>query len=285
MRHRARQDAMPFGSPEAVAACYAAPARNKPAWCVIDGEVIVCGENGLAVFELIRGHRTAPDAVVAPSSWSNWTAKTSIRRRPRRTTKRTGTNRRPSLVAIRSEDGKRVPRMMRWGLLPHWAKDEEALLLDVQRASRGVQNQARIQGRVETRSALPRRYKRFLRVEKARSQVKGKTAIRDRCPRRPHDNGRPLIEMDGPEIGQRDLQLCDHNLRTEHGDGAAARSHADHPGGKGLAEVARGESGKRRGITGLAGEGGIRELSTTIRRLQHVALSRLTPQYSPSPTR
>lgn len=31
----------------------------------------------------------------------------------------------PMLVAIRTEDGKRVPRMMRWGLLPHWAKDEK----------------------------------------------------------------------------------------------------------------------------------------------------------------
>jgi putative SOS response-associated peptidase YedK len=31
----------------------------------------------------------------------------------------------PMLVAIRSEDGKRIPRMMRWGLLPHWAKDEK----------------------------------------------------------------------------------------------------------------------------------------------------------------
>ncbi len=30
----------------------------------------------------------------------------------------------PMLVAIRSEDGKRIPKMMRWGLLPHWAKDE-----------------------------------------------------------------------------------------------------------------------------------------------------------------
>ena len=30
----------------------------------------------------------------------------------------------PMLVAIRS-DGKRVPQMMRWGLLPHWAKDEK----------------------------------------------------------------------------------------------------------------------------------------------------------------
>ncbi len=29
------------------------------------------------------------------------------------------------LVAIRSEDGKRIPKMMKWGLLPHWAKDEK----------------------------------------------------------------------------------------------------------------------------------------------------------------
>jgi putative SOS response-associated peptidase YedK len=28
-------------------------------------------------------------------------------------------------VAIRSEGGKRVPRVMRWGLLPYWAKDEK----------------------------------------------------------------------------------------------------------------------------------------------------------------
>jgi putative SOS response-associated peptidase YedK len=29
------------------------------------------------------------------------------------------------LVAIRSVDGKRVPRMMKWGLIPHWAKDDK----------------------------------------------------------------------------------------------------------------------------------------------------------------
>jgi putative SOS response-associated peptidase YedK len=31
----------------------------------------------------------------------------------------------PMLVAIRSVDGKRTPKMMRWGLLPHWAKEEK----------------------------------------------------------------------------------------------------------------------------------------------------------------
>jgi putative SOS response-associated peptidase YedK len=31
----------------------------------------------------------------------------------------------PMLVAIRSEDGKRVAKMMKWGLIPHWAKDSK----------------------------------------------------------------------------------------------------------------------------------------------------------------
>src|SRR6478735_1932830 len=29
----------------------------------------------------------------------------------------------PMLVAVRSQDGKRVPQQMRWGLVPWWAKD------------------------------------------------------------------------------------------------------------------------------------------------------------------
>ena len=31
----------------------------------------------------------------------------------------------PMLVAIRSVDGKRVPKMMKWGLIPRWAKDDK----------------------------------------------------------------------------------------------------------------------------------------------------------------
>jgi putative SOS response-associated peptidase YedK len=31
----------------------------------------------------------------------------------------------PMLVAIRSMDGERVPKMMKWGLIPHWAKDDK----------------------------------------------------------------------------------------------------------------------------------------------------------------
>jgi len=32
--------------------------------CVVDGEAIVCGDNGLAVFDLIRGHGTNARAIL-----------------------------------------------------------------------------------------------------------------------------------------------------------------------------------------------------------------------------
>jgi putative SOS response-associated peptidase YedK len=31
----------------------------------------------------------------------------------------------PMLVAIRNVEGQRVPKMMKWGLIPSWAKDEK----------------------------------------------------------------------------------------------------------------------------------------------------------------
>ena len=46
--------------PVAVEAIEALPVRS----CVIDGEAIVCDDNGLAVFDLIRGHGTNAGAVL-----------------------------------------------------------------------------------------------------------------------------------------------------------------------------------------------------------------------------
>ena len=46
--------------PLIAAAVAALPARS----CLIDGEAIVCDENGLAVFDLIRGNRTLASAVL-----------------------------------------------------------------------------------------------------------------------------------------------------------------------------------------------------------------------------
>lgn len=46
---------------------------------------------------------------------------------PRRTLRRTENKppTSPMLVAIRSQDGKCTPKMMKWGLIPHWAKDDK----------------------------------------------------------------------------------------------------------------------------------------------------------------
>ena len=46
--------------PLAAAAIEALPVRS----CVVDGEAIVCGDSGLAVFDLIRGHATNAGAVL-----------------------------------------------------------------------------------------------------------------------------------------------------------------------------------------------------------------------------
>src|SRR6516225_1768848 len=49
--------------------------------CVIDGEAIVCDDNGLAVFELIRGHDTKTSAVLCAFDLLELDGK-DLRRRP-----------------------------------------------------------------------------------------------------------------------------------------------------------------------------------------------------------
>ena len=46
--------------PVIASAVAALPARS----CVVDGEAIVCDENGLAIFDLIRGHGSKTSAVL-----------------------------------------------------------------------------------------------------------------------------------------------------------------------------------------------------------------------------
>ena len=48
------------------------PARS----CMIDGEAIVCNENGFAVFDLIRGHGSKRPRSFAPSTYWNPTERT-----------------------------------------------------------------------------------------------------------------------------------------------------------------------------------------------------------------
>jgi bifunctional non-homologous end joining protein LigD len=63
--------------PLVASAVAALPARS----CLIDGEAIVCDENGLAVFELIRGHGSKTSAVLCAFDLLELDGK-DLRRRP-----------------------------------------------------------------------------------------------------------------------------------------------------------------------------------------------------------
>ena len=63
--------------PLVASAVEALPARS----CLIDGEAIVCDENGLAVFELIRGHGSKTSAVLCAFDLLELDGK-DLRRRP-----------------------------------------------------------------------------------------------------------------------------------------------------------------------------------------------------------
>src|SRR5262245_43904753 len=62
----------------------------------------------------------------------------------------------PMLVAIRSVNGERIPKTMKWGLIPHWAKDDRLQYFDLQRACRRIHDQTRISRCVEAWSAMSR---------------------------------------------------------------------------------------------------------------------------------
>jgi putative SOS response-associated peptidase YedK len=62
----------------------------------------------------------------------------------------------PMLVAIRSVNGERVPKMTKWGLIPHWAKDDKLQFSTFNASRRGIYNQTCISGCLETRPAVPR---------------------------------------------------------------------------------------------------------------------------------
>ena len=64
----------------------------------------------------------------------------------------------PMLVAIRSVNGERVPKMMKWGLIPHWAKDDKLQYSTFNARAEVIYDQARISGCLETRPAMPGRH-------------------------------------------------------------------------------------------------------------------------------
>jgi putative SOS response-associated peptidase YedK len=108
----------------------------------------------------------------------------------------------PMLLAIRSEDGKRIPKMMRWGLLPQWAKDEKLSYSTFYVRSEDF----------ATKPAFRDAWKRgqrclvvtdglwLLRMEEDHRQIKA--ALCDRDDRGHDDLGRVVVAVERPEDRQ-----------------------------------------------------------------------------------
>ena len=122
----------------------------------------------------------------------------------------------PMLVAIRSEDGKRdYPEDDEVGSHSSLVERRQASVFDLQRPIGRFQDQALVPRAMEVGPAMPRRYGRILRVEKAGSERKGETTLRDRHDGRCADgHGRPLGEMEVAER-RRDTELHDPHVRSE----------------------------------------------------------------------
>jgi putative SOS response-associated peptidase YedK len=81
----------------------------------------------------------------------------------------------PMLVAIRNQDGKRIPQQMRWGLVPWWAKIVKVDFSSINARAETVDTAPAFRDAWEEGPALPGHHRWVLRMEEA-----GETAVR-RC--------------------------------------------------------------------------------------------------------
>jgi putative SOS response-associated peptidase YedK len=123
----------------------------------------------------------------------------------------------PMLVAIRSVNGERVPKMMKWGLIPHWVKDDKL-------------QYSTFNARAEEFTTKPAfrdawsRGQRWLVVtdgfyewKKLRCERKAKTALRNRHgrQRRANGDGRSVGEMEIADKWRGSFELHDFDVRPE----------------------------------------------------------------------
>jgi putative SOS response-associated peptidase YedK len=146
----------------------------------------------------------------------------------------------PMLVAIRSVNGERVPRMMKWGLIPHWAKDDKL-------------QYSTFNARAEEFTTKPAFRDAWSRGQRCLVVTDGFYEWKKLDPKgklkQPHaiamaDNaqngdGRSVGEMEIADERRRSFKLHDFDVRAEQGDGRAARPNAGHSRGDRLAEVVR----------------------------------------------
>jgi hypothetical protein len=126
--------------------------------------------------------------------------------------------------------------VLRWGLVPYWAKDIKVGFANINAKAEGIENKPAFREAFQRRRCLVP-VDNFLRMEKHRDR---KAAICDRA-------GRPKSDGAGRTVGELALagrrigaQLCHHHDRTERALRGAPQPHAGGVEARKLADLARG---------------------------------------------
>jgi Uncharacterized conserved protein len=128
----------------------------------------------------------------------------------------------PMLVAIRSMDGARLPKMMKWGLIPHWSKDSKLQYSTINARSEDFRTKPAFRDAWKWGQRCLVVTDGFYEWKKLDPRGNGKTALRDRHGRqRANGHGRSVGEMEIPRR-RTSIELHYPDLRPQRCNGRIA---------------------------------------------------------------
>jgi hypothetical protein len=116
------------------------------------------------------------------------------------------------VVRYDAKEHQRSLEVMRWGLVPFWAKDIKVGFANINAKAEGIEKQARLPRGVPA-APLPRAGRQFLRMEEGRRR---KAALRDCAEGRRADGAGGIMgDLALPHLGRTLAQLCHCHYRAE----------------------------------------------------------------------
>ena len=126
----------------------------------------------------------------------------------------------PMLVAIRSVQGQRIPKMMKWGLIPHWAKDDKLAFSTFNARSEEFTTKPAFKDawrRGQRCLVVTNGFYEWKKLDR-KGQVQTSLCGWDGGRRR-NGHGRSMVDLAQPGEWRGNPKLHGADLRTERGDG------------------------------------------------------------------
>ena len=145
------------------------------------------------------------------------------------------------VVRYDGKAGERSLDVLRWGLVPFWAKDIKVGFANINAKAEGIDTKPGLPRGVRA-PALPGAGRQLLRMEKDRDR---QAALRDRACRSRHHGARGLVGELALAGRRADPQLRDRHDGAERIVRRASQPHARGPEARGVAGMARRGTGRR----------------------------------------